>query len=157
MEGQPSCWPSSLRKHICAPTASQTRALRRVLTAVRPAVGWGLTPAAPEGKASCPGGCGKVSFLLCKDWVSEESLLGRISKYLTILENGAWMVGRSGAGATGGPSWGRWTEGVWDPRGGPTLAVGECFFSEPAMFLITVIFSFLFLKTKSKLSPNSKH
>lgn len=33
---------------------------------------------------SCPGG----PFLLFKDLVSEESLLGRIAKYLTILKNG---------------------------------------------------------------------
>lgn len=49
-------------------------------------------------------GPGKVSFLLFKDLVSEESLQGHVSKYLTILEKRAWMVigviafvGRSGA------------------------------------------------------------
>jgi len=61
----------------------------------------------PEGNASYPGGCGKVFFLLSKDLVSEESLLGHISKYLTILENGAWMVGRSGVWGDGRTGLGR--------------------------------------------------
>ena len=55
---------------------------------------------------------GRFFFLFFKDLVSEESLLDHISKYLTILENGAWMVtgvtavvGRSGMWCGLGESW----------------------------------------------------
>lgn len=120
--------PSFLEKHICPHTTSSRRALQPVLTLS--AHGWvtRLTWAGP-GRQPWAGAVSlRVSpsdthpvlevlgryffFLLFKDVVSEESLLGHISKYLTILENGAWMVtgvtavvGRSGMWCGLGKSW----------------------------------------------------
>ena len=115
-------------------------------------------------------GSGKVFFFLFfKDLVSEESLLGHISKYLTILENGAWMVtgvtavvGRSGMWCGLGKS--------WVGRGKVFVIIvaaldegwGSVYFKNLPCFLITVIFSFLLTKTKrhSPLPPPnslSKH
>lgn len=78
---------------------------------------------------------GRYFFLLFKDLVSEESLLAHISKYLTILENGAWMVvgvtafvGRSGMWCGLRRSWGGERASVWDQSRCPRLGAGECLF-----------------------------